>query len=263
MHSDQLGVFPAPPDPEPPDSADVLWRYLTFPKFVALLQDRALWFASLDTLDDPFEGARSRPLAELEANVWGRRPPSDREQFLPIVRALEQQDRRCLLVNCWQILEHESEAMWSLYCSRTEGIAIQTTAGRLRSCLDSSPEPVKLNKVVYLDFQTEFTPGLIIQERVFYKRREFRDEREVRALVNVIPVIDDEHPTALEARRFDQSSGGLNIGVELASLVAEIRVAPRARKWFRKLVERTVGDYDLDIPVLASSLDGDPEYGLT
>jgi hypothetical protein len=34
-----------------------VWRYLSFPRFVWLLQQRKLWLARVDTLDDPWESA--------------------------------------------------------------------------------------------------------------------------------------------------------------------------------------------------------------
>lgn len=34
-----------------------LWRYMDLAKFLALLEDRALYFARADKLGDPFEGA--------------------------------------------------------------------------------------------------------------------------------------------------------------------------------------------------------------
>ena len=41
-----------------PSADTVLWRYMDFSKFVAMLKDKALWFGRIDRLGDPFEGAR-------------------------------------------------------------------------------------------------------------------------------------------------------------------------------------------------------------
>ena len=38
-----------------PDDATI-WRYVNLEKFLALLQSRQLFFASLDGFDDPYEG---------------------------------------------------------------------------------------------------------------------------------------------------------------------------------------------------------------
>ena len=34
-----------------------VWRYFSFPRFVWLLQQRKLWLARVDTLEDPWESA--------------------------------------------------------------------------------------------------------------------------------------------------------------------------------------------------------------
>jgi len=35
---------------------NVVWRYLTFPKFISLLAYGALWFSKLNILQDKYEG---------------------------------------------------------------------------------------------------------------------------------------------------------------------------------------------------------------
>ena len=35
----------------------VVWRYLTFPKYISLVTYQALWFAKLNILQDKFEGS--------------------------------------------------------------------------------------------------------------------------------------------------------------------------------------------------------------
>ena len=46
----------------PTDEA-ILWRYMDFTKFVSLLDKQALFFASITSLEDPFEG--SLPVANM------------------------------------------------------------------------------------------------------------------------------------------------------------------------------------------------------
>ena len=41
----------------PSDENVTIWRYLDFTKFVSLLDRQQLFFARVDTLDDPFEGS--------------------------------------------------------------------------------------------------------------------------------------------------------------------------------------------------------------
>jgi hypothetical protein len=61
--------FVAPSNPE-----IRLWRYMDLSKFIALLQDRALYFARADKLGDPFEGSSPKKNQEIlqEAMVRDR-----------------------------------------------------------------------------------------------------------------------------------------------------------------------------------------------
>ena len=42
------------------DVDTVIWRYFDFPKFVSLLQSRALYFSRANLLGDPLEGSVTR-----------------------------------------------------------------------------------------------------------------------------------------------------------------------------------------------------------
>src|ERR1017187_2968717 len=44
------------------------------------------------------------------------------------------------LISCWHENEGESVAMWKLYVSGREGVAIKTTVGRLERALTAKPE---------------------------------------------------------------------------------------------------------------------------
>ncbi|HLN88509.1 MAG TPA: hypothetical protein VK253_00420, partial [Candidatus Binatia bacterium] len=43
-----------------PNSDTLLWRYMSFTKFVPLLEKRALFFCRSDKIGDPFEGSSPR-----------------------------------------------------------------------------------------------------------------------------------------------------------------------------------------------------------
>lgn len=56
-----------------PASDAKLWRYMDFTKFVAMLNNKALYFCRLDHLGDPFEGAKgSKVLDEKIRPVLSR-----------------------------------------------------------------------------------------------------------------------------------------------------------------------------------------------
>jgi hypothetical protein len=47
-----------PPICETPEGEAVLWRYMDFAKFLALIKDSSIYFARADQLGDPWEGAK-------------------------------------------------------------------------------------------------------------------------------------------------------------------------------------------------------------
>src|ERR1700722_19432980 len=113
-----------------------LWRYMSFSRFMWLLQRKLLWIGRSDTLDDPWELAitpthleevRHRATAdEHAAKVYGHW-------------------RRTTFISCWCASEHESHALWRVFCGDKEGVAIQTTVGALEAHFGN----VKMRKVDY------------------------------------------------------------------------------------------------------------------
>ncbi len=51
--------------------------------------------------------------------------------------------------------EHEAAHMWLSYCPSSEGIAIRSTLGRLKSALAGTAKEVFVGAVRYIDFEKE------------------------------------------------------------------------------------------------------------
>jgi hypothetical protein len=47
------------------DPSTIIWRYLTFPKFVSLITTGALWFSKLQVFEDTFEGMTPDPARSI------------------------------------------------------------------------------------------------------------------------------------------------------------------------------------------------------
>ena len=112
----------------------VLWRYMDFAKFVALLDQRSIYFARADALGDPFEGASGiaerRPewdafYLDFFRHALGtapdqREPPShdhieqEAARLLRDFSRIGEHDRRRTFVSCWHANSGESEALWRL-----------------------------------------------------------------------------------------------------------------------------------------------------
>src|SRR5260370_21516921 len=106
----------------------IIWHYRQFPEFVAILQERALWFSRLDRLRDPLEGRSGRQSRFHEGCDDHTRKGS---------------------VSCWTIDYEESELMWHAY-SPGYGVAIRSTKGRLMaSFLPPNGEQIIMEPVEY------------------------------------------------------------------------------------------------------------------
>lgn len=230
-----------------PDSDTVLWRYVDMPKLISLLEYRALWFAGLDTLEDPYEGLPPRGLI---SEMWRA------VEYAPVEKQHEIRDRvkhtsgvlasarELVYVNCWHASAIESMAMWKIYGRLGDGIAIRTTFDRFRNSVTDESVLVYGGMVEYVDFDTYIPPsgtwsGL---EWATTKRRSFDYEREFRGLVTTKRVPER----------------GFLVSVDVQTLVEEIYVAPTAPHWFADVVRKVCKIYDETIAVTQSELLREP-----
>ena len=128
------------PDDTQIDDAQRVWRYLTFDRFEWLLEQKRLWLSRADLLGDPWEVVLSK--RDLDSMLAGGYCGGDRDSLLRVLSA----ERENNFVSCWSAQPDESYALWLIYCEKNEGVAIQTTFGRLKASLQ---EPVILRPVVY------------------------------------------------------------------------------------------------------------------
>jgi hypothetical protein len=216
-----------------------IWRYMDFAKFVSFLERRALFFAQLSTLSDPFEGAFAK------ANLTRRgimQPGAANERYLrdPVFSR-----NRTVVVNCWHLGHHESVALWRQYASANASVCVQSTYRRLRQ---SIPD-VDIGRLRYIDYGLQPVPETHMALPLLHKRVAFSHERELRAFM------------FLSTRFYDgveEAVGGYWRDVDLDVLIQRIYVAPQSPAWIADLVHSLAGRYGLKAPVVQSSLDDSP-----
>ena len=198
-----------------------LWRYMSFGRFVWMLEKNALWMAHIDALDDQWEGwvtYKEVELAVKRAQRARRRPAS--AENLSVRREIRidhldriERERERIFVNCWTAASGESHAMWSLYCASKEGVAVQTTLEKLQTSLEgltlASP---RLERVRYVE---TMPPDCSATQLALRKLPPFAYEKEWR----IIHVEEDR-------------SGGRLIRdfVDLARSGSKLKIPP---SWFR------------------------------
>lgn len=213
----------------------ILWRYMDFPKFTHLLVTENIWFNRIDKFKDKFEG--TYPVA----NKMKRKEIYRNEIQLPQEGYDIAQNflRERLYVSCFHNNDYESAAMWSLY-SKDAGVAIKTTAKRLKNCFKNEEKDIEITKVTYTDYDNDFMPERNILYLGVYKRKSFEHEKEVRCLF-----LDYHHKI---------NDNGLYIKVDLEELIEEIYISPDAPSYMQPIVEELVKKFDYSIPVIKSPL---------
>jgi hypothetical protein len=208
-------------------------RYMTFSRFVWLLQNKKLWLARVDQFEDQWELALA---GEQLEHTLSRHPiPKFPLREVPEggferARRIESLWRRTTFVNCWNASNHESHALWRIYCGASEGVLIETTFDRLG---ESTPG-LKLLPIEYGTLGSRrITPMLL--DLVTKKRPMFEYECEVR-LIKWETDSPGEHASedGVLGREFDWDP---------EANVDSIRVHPQADQSFMDTVSGVVAKY--------------------
>ena len=190
------------PDMSLPEARDRVWRYMDFPKYLSMLDRRALYFSNVEALarTDPHEGMLAQPnfrhrdwqdIRDLTHEEWqelGMGELDDAAREIQFWRSKSSReywarrrfyDRRAFFVNCWHVSEYESAAMWPAYADPKQGIAVTADYSLLVDALTPANERILAAKVRYVDFVTEPVGPRILPTN---KRLSFSYEKELRLI---------------------------------------------------------------------------------
>ncbi|MGC9948737.1 MAG: hypothetical protein ABSF64_20405 [Bryobacteraceae bacterium] len=127
-----------------------LWRYMDLARFLVLIDRKKLYFSRLPELEDAWEGA------------WSPSDPLFERDPKYMLIAASHLTSSLPLVSCWHENESESVAMWKLYVSGKEGVAIKTTVSSLVKVASVGRE-LKLGRVGYRDVNdSEHSPNVFV-----------------------------------------------------------------------------------------------------
>ena len=218
-----------------PDSKKI-WRYMDFTKFVNLLHTESLFFCRADRLDDKWEGIFPKKMID-KFSLNKKFIKSDDGNKYNWCEWQIIKEARSHLINCWHVNDHESDAMWKLYSSNKQSIAVQSTIGRLKRCFNKTAKRIRIGAVEYVDFETWepnnrfFNIGEPnILKTFFLKREGFEHEKEIRAITNI-------------AYNKHKQEKGILVAIDLNELVETIVISPISEDWFFNLVENIIKKY--------------------
>jgi hypothetical protein len=240
-----------------------LWRYLTFEKYVSLLETSRLYHARLDQFEDRLEGSVTKLYAQ-------QRDAGNRVGYMPIPDLEPINNRRlmlCRFVVCWHASNFESAAMWKLYSREHAGVAIVTTVQQLKESVTLPKEADfgMLGPVEYLDFANDsmLLPGGLTARPGFTKQKSFEHEKEVRGMIQI--QIHPSNPNLVFSpdyveRLKTELPSGISAKVNVQRLVQKVYVSPLAPAWFEVLVRNASTRAGLANVISKSDLIHDPIY---
>ncbi|TRX39744.1 hypothetical protein [Flavobacterium restrictum] len=220
--------------PEDPDT--IVWKYLDLSKFLDLLLSKKLFMSRSDKFEDQYEGTFSEPTYEEI-----RKLSIDKPDFLKYYKS----HREKVAISSWHINEYESFAMWQIFTQNSEGLAIQSTIGRLQNAV-AKEENFKqyIGEVNYIDYKKEYIPFDDLFFPFLYKRKSFQYEREVRILSDV-------------TENNIKINEGLKINIDVNQLIEKIYIHPKSENWYKNLVIQLVSNLNFDIQIEKSDLESD------
>ena len=245
---------------QPDDKNIKVWRYMDFTKFISLIATRKLYFSSANRLNDPFEGSIPKKSIEAREKLFTAFTEDGQKINSENYSRKIELSKQYYFINCWHANKYESAAMWNLYIKSDNGIAVQSTYNLLKkSFIDY--EQVFLGKVKYIDHDTESIDLFNPLAPFVHKRKSFEHEKEIRALVFKIPIIDDPS-SGLKYINFgiETKIDGLQIAVDVETLIQEVYVAPNTPLWYSELVNNVIKQYGYDFKVKQSQMDSSPLF---
>lgn len=220
----------------PEDPNTIVWKYLDLSKFLDLLMSQKLFMSRSDKFEDQYEGTFSEPTYEEIKKLSENNP-----EFLDYYKS----HREKVVVSSWHINEYESFAMWQIFTQNNEGLAIQSTIGRLQKALKPEINYSQfIGEVNYIDYKKEYIPFDNMFFPFMFKRKSFQYEREVRIISNL-------------SENNIKINDGLKIDVDINQLIEKIYIHPKSENWYKKLVIELVSKLDYNIEIEKSDLESD------
>lgn len=237
--------------PPQPSSDAFIWRYLNFTQLLSIFERDAIWFTDVNQFEDPYEG--TLPKANLEAEVERIQDEFDisRERAVR-VHGYALGGSRIFggnaYVNCWNVNDHQSAALWEQYVDSPQGIAIRTTVDELGQSLENAPYDFEFGSVEYIDYNKDRIPNGELPT-IYHKRKSFEHEKEFR-----VSVFEDDE---------EDFGRGFYAPIDTNVLIGKVVISPIAPGWFSELVKKVLDRYEIDCELDESGLYSDPDVTIS
>jgi hypothetical protein len=226
--------------PEGIEGTQKIWRYMSFQKFVSLLDKKSLWLSRADTFDDRLEGRFSKGMRKLIEQAYINLSMKCKLEVKTVDEFQEQFCKRTF-ISCWHKNFEENLVMWKLYGSVNNSVVIQ---GTIQGMVDSIEYPLvterilKLQSVSYLE-QNEIDAVGRYEDYFFIKRPHFSFEQEFRIALDAYS--DASNPVEMPV--------GTYLQIDIDKLIDQVLVHPDSDDWFVDVVKSVSDKYHMKSPV--------------
>jgi hypothetical protein len=213
---------------DPKNLNSKIWRYMALPKLIYLLDKRKLYLSRADGFDDKHEGATSSVQKYWEME-------NDPKHF-GAIEGFRHRQREWTFISCWSNRDHESHALWRIFCGPKQGVAVCSQYFRLAELVNPNVEDMEVGLVDYGRDEPIPSNALI---PFFRKRKAFDYEQEARLVANIYRCNDvrDQTGKLLAPRPC------LQIPLNLSVFVERIRIHPEADIGYIDVVKSVVDKY--------------------
>ena len=219
-----------PEIPSPPADDTVIWQYLSVAELLDLLDSSAVHLTRADRLDDvPIDVERQVSLGFLS----GAPAETVRRSF-----DLMYSVQAAVFTSCWFGSGSSMHHRWERLGGDKSQIAIRSTVKAFKASVSSVPRKLYLSAVQYIDPAALPIPTGNIFLPVLHKRHELRDQKEVRLLTLQTGGQTVFSPGPRE---------GIELPVDLRSMIQDISLAPNSADWLHRLVQTLAERYRLTL----------------
>lgn len=248
-----------------PDDNVPVWRYMSIPKFLALIHSNALYFHRADKFQDIYEGSFTQGSLENHFREWGE---DDSYNLIHLSQRIPNHS----YVSCWHASEHESAALWEIYGAKDGAIAIKSSIGTLKRLFPRITKhegdtivDQQIARVQYINYKTEHPYINDLAGPLCYKRNAFSYENEIRIIYMKLPTTPSKNDNNSNGRAIAidevSSATGINIPVDLNELIESVFIAPSSPGYLKSAISDIMKRFELSCGCQQSSLDDIPEYG--
>lgn len=272
----------------------IIQRYIDFPKFVNLVQSRALYLSKMSMFEDALEGGLTAldmfkisnipSVLDLAVNgLWPKVDESKKEREVRLREAeeatLKINERRfqtpfgeylcneaekifplCrdwIYVSCWHQSEHECAAMWKLFGKDKNSLCLFSSIEKLEEALtvDDSCDSLRVAPIKYISHAKEQFDADALSPFIS-KAKPYSFERETRVIAWDSKIDLSESP--------DNQRLGVSLEANLEILIDKVVISPYADPWFKESVKEFCRDSELgDIEVEDSELNMKPNTDIS